>query len=574
MAKPKQRAALPTKDEVLEFIRTSPIKVGKREIARAFGIKGADKIGLKGLLKDIEREGQVVRERNESGRGRTRRFAPPDAIPKTTMIEIIGLDIDEGEALARPLDWTGPDAPAELRVHAERRAGAALSIGMRALARIERAPDGRYTAHILRAIEGAPDRVLGVYAPDAEGGRLQPTDRKIKTEFAVALSDNGGAKPGQLVLAEALPSRRLGLPRARVIEVLGSMASPKAASLIAIHAQGIPTVFDDAALAESTRARPAPMGQREDLRQVPLVTIDGEDARDFDDAVFAEPDDDPKNPGGFHLIVAIADVAWYVRPASALDRTARARGNSVYFPDRVVPMLPEKLSNDLCSLRPDEDRPTLAVHIWIDAAGRKRRHRFTRAMIRSAARLTYDQAQNGIDDQPNGAPKELLKPVIEPLYAAFRALSKARRQRGTLDLDLEERKVVLGPDGRIEKIVPRPRYDSHRLIEEFMILANVCAAESLEDRRLPCMYRVHEDPSPEKLESLREVLDGLGYRLAKGQVLKPAQFNRILEWATDTPFRHLVNDMVLRSQSLAVYSPDNKGHFGLALVRYAHFTSP
>jgi ribonuclease R len=316
------------------------------------------------------------------------------------------------------------------------------------------------------------------------------------------------------------------------------------------------------------------MGEREDLRALPLVTIDGEDARDFDDAVFAEPDSDEKNLGGFHLIVAIADVAWYVRPKDALDRSAYDRGNSVYFPDRVVPMLPEHLSNDLCSLRPNEDRPVMAVHIWIDAQGNKLRHRFTRAMMHSAARLTYDQAQNAVDGRPNAAPEALRKPVIEPLYAAYRALSRARHKRGTLDLDLEERKVSIDDKGRIQSIVPRARYDSHKLIEEFMILANVCAAESLEERRLPCMYRVHESPDPTKLESLREVLDGLGYRLARGQILQPKHFNRILEWAKDSPYKHLVNDLVLRSQSMAVYSPDNKGHFGLALTRYAHFTSP
>jgi ribonuclease R len=415
---------------------------------------------------------------------------------------------------------------------------------------------------------------VAVFRAEAGGGRLEPTDRKIRTEFSVAPHDAGGAKDGELVLAEASSRRRLGLPQARVVERLGPMDAPRAASLIAIYARDIPTEFPEAAVAQARDARPAPMGEREDLRPLPLVTIDGEDARDFDDAVFAEPDDDPKNPGGFHLIVAIADVAWYVRPKDALDQAAHDRGNSVYFPDRVVPMLPERLSNDLCSLRPNEDRPVLAVHIWIDAHGHKLRHRFVRAMMHSAARLTYDQAQNSVDGRPNAAPEALRKPVIEPLYAAYHALARARHKRGTLELDLEERKVTIDDQGRIQSIVPRARYDSHKLIEEFMILANVCAAESLEERRLPCMYRVHEEPDPTKLESLREVLDGLGYRLARGQVLQPKHFNRILEWAADSPYRHLVNDLVLRSQSMAVYSPDNKGHFGLALTRYAHFTSP
>jgi ribonuclease R len=426
----------------------------------------------------------------------------------------------------------------------------------------------------LRRIEAAPEKVLGVYQRAPDGGRLIPTEKKIRTEFVVAAGNVGGAQPGELVLAQVLPGRRMGLPAARVIERLGDMSNPKAASLIAIHSHDIPVEFSAAAMTQAQRARPAPLAQREDLRMLPLVTIDGEDARDFDDAVFAEPDDDPKNPGGFHLVVAIADVAWYVRPGDALDRAAQLRGNSVYFPDRVVPMLPERLSNDLCSLRPREDRPVLAVHMWIDAQGNKRRHRFVRGMMHSAARLTYDEAQAAADGTRNKVPSELKTQVVDPLFAAYRALSQARRARGTLDLDLEELKVVLDDSGKVQKIEPRARFDSHRLIEEFMIAANVCAAETLEEHRLPCMYRVHDQPSPEKIDALRGVLGPLGFKLARGQVMRPAQFMRVLDWAADKPFRHMVDELVLRSQAMAIYSPDNIGHFGLALTRYAHFTSP
>jgi ribonuclease R len=562
--KPKSSPALPSAEQVRAYIRDNPDKTSRRDIARAFGVRGADKLALKRLLKDI------VRTDGGDGDGREGK-GPPRRLPSSLVVEVFDVDTEEGEALAHPVD---PELGRPIIHIRAGRGEAPLADGDRALVRIAGRRGGRFVANLLRRMERGPERLLAVFRADPQGARLEPTDRKIRTEFMVSARDTADAKPGELVLAEVVAQHRLGLPRARVIECLGAADAPRAASLIAIHSRDIPTEFPEAALAQAHHARHAPLHGREDLREVPLVTIDGEDARDFDDAVFAEPDEDPANPGGFHLIVAIADVAWYVRPNDALDRAAHDRGNSVYFPDRVVPMLPERLSNDLCSLRPNEDRPTIAVHIWIDEHGHKRRHRFVRAMIRSAARLTYDSAQNAADHRPNAAPEALRKPVIEPLYAAFHALNQARRKRGTLELDLEERKAVLDDKGRIQSIVPRARYDSHRLIEEFMILANVCAAESLEERRLPCMYRVHEPPDPAKLENLREVLDGLSYRLARGQVLAPKHFNRILEWAAETPFRHLVNDLVLRSQSMAVYSPDNQGHFGLALTRYAHFTSP
>ena len=566
--KHKKESGLPSKSELLDFIRSSSGKVGKREVAQAFGIKGPAKIALKSMLKELARDGEVERSSN-------RRYAPRGGLPDVVMVEVTGIDRGEGEALARPLDWSEEGHPPTIRIRGEGRGGVALEVGDRALVRIERREHGAHIARVMRRIEGAPEKVLGVYNRGPDGsGRLMPTEKKLRIEFVIAPGNAGDARPGELVLAEVLPGRRLGLPQARIVERLGDIANPKAASLIAIHTHDIPVEFSEAALTQTKRARPAPMDKREDLRALPLVTIDGEDARDFDDAVFAEPDDDPKNPGGFHLIVAIADVAWYVRPGDALDRAAQVRGNSVYFPDRVVPMLPERLSNDLCSLRPREDRPVLAVHIWIDAHGNKRRHRFLRGMMHSAARLTYDEAQAAADGVPGKVPSELNTRVIGPLFAAYRALSQARRARGTLDLDLEELKVVLDKNGKIEKIEPRARYDSHRLIEEFMIAANVCAAETLEELRVPCMYRVHDQPSLEKIDALRGVLSGLGFKLAKGQVARPEQFMRVLDWAAGKPFAHLVSELVLRSQSMAVYSPDNLGHFGLALIRYAHFTSP
>jgi ribonuclease R len=492
------------------------------------------------------------------------------------VVEAIGPDPD-GELLARPLMWHGAGDPPRIYVAPET-GHPALARGDRVLARLARIEEGVYEARVIRRIGAGAQRVIGVFARagkgERAGGRIRPTDRRSKTEYQVPPDATMDARDGELVLAESRPGRRLGLPEARVVERVGHIDNPRAFSLIAIHANDIPVDFPAEALEEAARAAPVALGRRTDLRQIPLVTIDGADARDFDDAVWAEPDPDPANRGGWHAVVAIADVAWYVRPHGALDRAARKRGNSVYFPDRVVPMLPERLSNDLCSLRPGEDRACLAVHLWFDAEGVKRGHRFVRGLMRSAARLTYEQVQGAIEGRGDPAADALLAPVIRPLYGVFQALLRDRERRGTLDLDVPERRAVLDEMGRVTAIERRQRLDSHRVIEELMIAANVAAAETLERVRQPCMYRVHDAPTQEKAEAVREFLAGLGYRLAKGQVLKPIQFTQILAQAKGRPEELLVHEIVLRSQALAVYSPDNIGHFGLALRRYAHFTSP
>jgi ribonuclease R len=416
--------------------------------------------------------------------------------------------------------------------------------------------------------------VIGVYESiPGVGGRLAPTDRRVKTEYRIAANDAGGAKPGELVLAEVLHTHRLGVLQARVAERLGQFGEARTISLISIHEHDIPTEFPHETLELAKAAGPVALGERTDLRDLPLVTIDPEDARDHDDAVWAAPDDDPKNPGGFRLLVAIADVAHYVRAGDALDREAEKRGNSVYFPDRVVPMLPEEISNSLCSLRPREERPCLAVEMIIDGEGKKLRHRFMRGLMRSAARLTYGQVQAARDGRPDDVTGPLLDGVLAPLYGGYQALLAARLKRGTLDLDLPERRVTL-VDGKVARIEPRVRLDSHRLVEEYMIAANVAAAETLEAKRLPCMYRVHDAPDPAKFEALREFAGSLGLSLARGQVIRPAVFARLLEQARHTPYVAMINELVLRSQAQAVYSPENLGHFGLALRRYCHFTSP
>jgi ribonuclease R len=567
-ARPGRRSLgrLPTREEILDFIATSPAPVSRRDIVRAFKVPPEARVALKGLIKEVERGGSVER-------GPKRRWLPVEGLPEIGVIEITDVDLD-GEMRGRPLAWRDAPQLPPIFVVAERGAPA-LGVGERAAVRFVRLEDGSYEARVIRALGGAPDRVLGVFRRDRDGGRLEPTDRKLRTEFRIAEADSAGAAAGEIVLAEVLAGRRLGLPQARIVERVGDSADPRAFSLIAIHAHGIPTAFPLEALELAERAQPVALGARTDLRGVPLITIDGADARDFDDAVWAEPD--AEHRGGWHVLVAIADVGWYVRPADALDFAARERGNSVYFPDRVVPMLPEALSNELCSLKPGVDRACLAVHLWLDGEGRVHRHRFVRGLMRSAARLTYEEVQAAIDGRQSELTQPLIESVLKPLYGAYAAFARARQRRGTLDLDLPERRIQLDPSGRVARIEPRQRLDSHRLIEEFMIAANVAAAEELERLKQPCMYRIHDRPDPAKLAALSEFLDGIGIHglaLAKGQVVRPRHFSDILRRAAGTAYATLVSELVLRSQAQAVYSPDNIGHFGLALRHYAHFTSP
>jgi len=579
--------ALPSLIEIKRFLDAAPGRVGRNEIARHFRLTGDARNGLRGLLRQLDDGGGVTARRHGSpppgSASRERRNLPEDEpattdekhpirpltgrLPETVLIEIFGTDPD-GEPLARPVGWRGDGPPPLVMMRPERPGQPALTVGDRVLARTRPIGRDRYEGRTFKRVgraEGAaPARILGVY----EEGRIIPTDRRQKADWAVPPGEDGGAKPGEIVLAEPLPTQRpLGLRPARIVERLGRMGEPRSVSLVCIHAHGIPDVFPAEAVAEAGKARGVTLRGREDLTALPLVTIDGDDARDFDDAVWAAADG-----SNWRIIVAIADVAHYVRPGSALDREAWARGNSVYFPDRVVPMLPEALSNGWCSLKPNEKRGCLFVEMRFDAGGTKISHRFGRGLMRSAARLTYEQAQAAADagTDPDGVPPG----HVALLYAAFRALLAARERRGTLELDLPERRVLLDPRGRVSAIVPRARLDSHRLIEEFMVAANVCAAEELERLRQPCMYRIHDRPSDLKLETLRAFLHTLNLSLPPSNNLHPRNFAGILEAVKGRPDERLVNETVLRSQSQAAYAPDNIGHFGLALPRYAHFTSP
>ncbi|WP_425104709.1 ribonuclease R [Ancylobacter sp.] len=561
----------------MAFIASQGGDVGKREISRAFGLDGSDRIALKELLRELADEGLIGSKR--------RKLHLPGALPAVVLSEVVERD-EDGELIATPVDWDEEESGEAPRILVRlarrgRLAGPAPTVGDRVLLKTEEIPEAdgriRHNGTVLKVIEKARALTLGIFRRDIQtgGGRLTPIDkRNMGRELAIPPDFTGEAQEGDLVSVEIIRHHAYGLPTAKVKERLGSVATEKAISLIAIHAHGIPSVFRREALAEAEEAQPASLRGREDWRDLPLVTIDPPDAKDHDDAVHATPDLDPDNEGGFILTVAIADVAAYVRPNSALDREALARGNSVYFPDRVVPMLPERISNDLCSLRPLEDRPALAVRMVVGANGRKKRHSFHRIMMRSAAKLAYAQAQAAIDGRVDDVTDPLLEGVLRPLWAAYGAVKKARDARAPLDLDLPERKILLKADGTVDKVVVPERLDAHRLIEEFMILANVAAAETLEEKRIPLIYRVHDQPSLEKMSALREFLQTLDIKLPKTESVRPAQFNDILARVEGTEMAPLVNQVILRSQAQAEYANENYGHFGLHLRRYAHFTSP
>lgn len=496
-----------------------------------------------------------------------------DAPPTVMVVEVVEPD-SEGEITARPVGWKRDSSPPRIIVAPGRR-GRAPGPGERVLARLRRIEDDLYEARPMRFLGAPTSEVFGIYRGGAKGGRIEPIDRRPREALVVTKADAMGAREGELVIAESLRGDGLGLCAARVRERLGGAEDESLPhSLIAIHGHGIPTGFSEAALAEADAVQVPALGRREDLRAVPLVTIDPEDARDHDDAVWAAADEEETNPGGWRVLVAIADVAHPVRPGGALDLAARERANSVYLPDRVVPMLPEQLSAGICSLKPGEDRACLALRMRLDAAGRILEYAFVRGLMCSAARLEYAQVQRAREGDADATTAPLTKPVIGPLYGAYGALMRARAARRPLDIEVAEREVRLDAEGRPRAIETRPRLESHRLIEELMIAANVCAAKTLRDKRVACMYRIHDRPPPDKLAEVRAFLRSLGHRLTKGEVLRPALFNRILAAAAETPKAELIHQVILRAQAQAEYSPENIGHFGLALGTYAHFTSP
>ena len=558
---------LPTKQQILDFLAENPTKTNKRDIGKAFGIKGAARIDLKRMLRELQAEGKIAK--------RDKSYRDPNTLPPVAVCEVLAPDAD-GDLFARPLEWQG-DGPEPRILLTLKTSDPALGQGNRILARLteEKGEDYTHTGRLIRRIGTNPSRILGVFRSESTGGRILPIDKGSDKEWLVPAGATEGAKDGELVEAEnSGPKARMGLPRAKIVARLGDPSQPKAISLIAIHQHAIPDHFPDDVVAEADAAKPAKIGKREDLRHLPILTIDPADARDRDDAVLAIPDQDPANQGGFKLWVAIADVSHYVTPGSELDREARKRGNSTYFPDRVVPMLPDTLSGDLCSLHENVDRAVLAVEMTINAEGEKTAHRFTRGMIKSPASLNYEEVQQDINGAANAKTAPLLEPVLRPLFAAYQALKIARENRAPLQIDLPERQIILSDAGEVTSVAFKERIDAHKLIEEFMVLANVAAAEALQAKKSPLLFRVHEEPNPDKLDALREVAQGSGLVLAKGQVLHTRHLNSLLAQAEGTEHAETINMATLRSMTQAYYSPDNLGHFGLSLRNYAHFTSP
>jgi len=561
----KSTPPFPTRQEIINLIEESPHKIGKREIARAFKLNPEQKKQLKKLLRDMSDEG-IIQKRHRQ------KFVKSGDLPEFLVVRVSRIN-EDGDVFALPLNWDGNKAPPPILISPERGGRPELGIGDTALIRISKSSTG-LIGKTIRPINRVPSQVLGILSRSGKGFRIRQTKRGERHELFVEKGDHGEAESGDLVRAEIIPGKNFGLRRARVIESLHSKRELRDFSLVAIHQHEIPFIFPSDVEAVAKEATAAPKQNRADLRGLPLVTIDGVDARDFDDAVWAEPDTSPTNPGGWHCIVAIADVSWYVQPGSALDLEAQKRGNSVYFPDRVVPMLPETLSNGWCSLKPDEDRPCVAVHFWINTEGKMLGHKFERALMRSVARLTYDQIQAAYDGSDSDLEVNFINRVVHPLYQAYFALSRARDSRQVLELELAERHVVLSPDGTVKIIRERARLESHKLIEEFMIAANVAAAEILETAKTPFLYRVHDQPSIKKINALSIFLKSLNLNFSKGQTVKPIQFNQILRKVSDTPYQQMVAEIVLRSQAQAEYSTHNIGHFGLSLRRYCHFTSP
>ncbi|MBX9747498.1 MAG: ribonuclease R [Hyphomonadaceae bacterium] len=567
-----------TRERVLEAIRKAGGKAQKRDIARELGIGADQKKELRHILRELEESGAL-------GRSGRKSYADANALPESGVMDIVDRDHD-GELVARmrgPEGYFGPAirlAPGDSR---RMRGEAAIGVGDRVLARIHRGEDGEFEARVVKRLGQSAHRILGVYRANKDprarfgGGRVEPADRKARHPLIIEANHVGEANDGDLVFAELQTQghrERAGGPKFGIIkEIIGRETDPRAASILAMHTHGIREGFSEDEEAQAKAAQKPTLKGRTDLRDIPLITIDPEDARDHDDAVYAAPDTDEKNKGGWRVWVAIADVAAYVQPGSALDRGAWRRGNSTYFPDRVAPMLPESLSADLCSLREKEERACLAVELVFDSEGRKVRHKFVRGLMRSAAKLSYEQAQAAIDGRPNEKTEPLLEPILKPLWEAYRTVWSAREKRQPLDIDAPEHKIIF-KDGRVAGVKRRERFDAHKLIEEFMIQANVAAAETLEQKNRPQIYRVHDRPSDEKIAALSDFLPTVDMAWSKGQTITAGRFNRILHLAEQSPNKDIINEVILRTQSQAVYTPENIGHFGLNLRAYSHFTSP
>ena len=557
-----KNSQLPTRDQILEFILNSRGTVGRREIARTFGLRGADRNWLRQELKNLKKEGLIG--------GNRRRATRPVAIPPVTVIEVSHID-SQGDAICIPSKQGKQLPPAIIYLSTRPNNPINPGVGDRFLARLKKMQDDSYEAIPIRILPAIPKRFIGLMHANMDGATIRSIERNDRQDLFIKKENMLDATDGDYVLAQSIPNTH---SEARVIERLGAEGEPQIVSVLVLKSKNIPIDFDAETMALAKSKTVPEIGTRRDFRKTQFVTIDGNDARDFDDAVWAAPDTAKNNQNGWKLRIAVADVAYYVREGDALDQTARLRGNSVYCPDRVVPMLPESLSNGLCSLKPNEDRACIVACITIDATGTVIKKNFVRGLMRSVARLTYEQVQSAYDGIPEDETGSLTKKIIKPLYGAFDVLNRARQKRGTLELELPERKIEFNKTGHVHAINEQQRLDSHRMIEEFMITANVAAAEVLEQHSEPVMYRIHDRPAADKIESLAEAVNNLGLKFKKTNMIDPRSFSLLVKNAHKKNISKIVNEIVLRTQSQAVYGPLRIGHFGLGLKTYCHFTSP
>ena len=552
---------VPSREYITLLLEHEGRPLSRRQIAAALQVDDDERIDLLfRRLRAMERDGQLIRNRR-GGYG---------LVDKMDLVRGRVIGHPEGFGFLVPED--GSD---DLFLNA--RDMHAVLHGDRIVARIAGIDRrGRREGAVVEVLERANRFVVGRYFIDAGVGFVIADNKRINQDILVPQEQAANARHGQLVTVELIEQPTLHRQAlARVTEIIGDHMAPGMEIDLAIRSHSLPFEWSPALLAELTsipnEVPEAAKQGRTDLRDLPLVTIDGEDARDFDDAVFAEP-----SGKGWRLVVAIADVSHYVRPGSALDQEAQLRGNSVYFPGRVVPMLPEALSNGLCSLNPQVDRLCMVCDMRITSAGGLRSYRFYPAVMRSQARLTYTEVAAMLQQQDKKLRRRhaALVPHLEHLYQLYQLLLERRQKRGAIDFDSDETRIVFGPESKIERIVPVQRNDAHRLVEECMLIANTAAAKLLEKAEIPTLYRVHEGPRSEKLADLREFLNELGLKLGGGDKPEAKHYSKLLESIRDREDAHLIQTVLLRSQSQAQYTPDNHGHFGLAYDAYAHFTSP
>ncbi len=551
---------VPSREMILETLNAQGVPVSNAELDKLLGITDSEREGFDRRLSAMQRDGQIMRNRREA------------------ICVVTKLDLVTGKVQGHPdgfgfmiRDDAGPDmflGPQEMHkvLHGDRIAAREIGLDRR----------GRPEAKIVEVLEHVNHRIVGRLRNEQGVLFVVPENRRISQELLVPPGDALNAQAGQVVVAEiiAQPARH-AQPIARVVEVLGNYADAGMEIEIALRKHDLPYEFPPAVEKASAgfdgKVTAQDFAGREDVRKLPLVTIDGETARDFDDAVYCEP-----RGKGFRLLVAIADVSHYVAHGDALDREALNRGNSVYFPRRVIPMLPEVLSNGLCSLNPQVDRLCMVCDMTIDAHGDVTDYRFYPSVMWSHARFTYTVVAE-ILENPQGAAaaqhRELV-PHLTHLYRLYQVLVKARARRGAIDFETVETQMIFDAHGKIERIVPVKRNDAHRVIEECMLAANVCAADILRKNEHPALYRVHQGPTPERLLGLREFLKGFGLELGGGEAPHAKDYAKLLERVKDRPDAQLLQTAMLRSLRQAVYSPENLGHFGLGYQAYAHFTSP